>query len=58
MALEVVDGRLKMSWNFGFENGPMSAIVSDVEDVTTAPLRIRAGVAPRYQVMVMSVDLR
>nr|CAB3263372.1 laminin subunit alpha-5 [Phallusia mammillata] len=60
MALEVVDGKLKMSWNFGFPDGPASSTVADIEDVNASqsPIRIRAGVAPRYRMIVMSVNLR
>ena len=60
MALEVVDGKLVMTWNFGFADGPNSQTVEDPADVTQSSsfLIIKAGVATSFKMVVMSVNFK
>jgi hypothetical protein len=58
MALEVVNGKLVMTWNFGFADGPHSSTVEDPADITQSSsfLIIKAGVATSFNIVVMSVN--
>nr|ABY40628.1 alpha 3,4,5-laminin [Ciona savignyi] len=60
MALEVVNGLLVMTWNFGFPGGPVNQTLENVGDVTMQDrqLLVKAGVATVHRVTVVSVDLR
>nr|XP_026696566.1 laminin subunit alpha-5 isoform X4 [Ciona intestinalis] len=60
IALEVVDGKLVMTWNYGFAGGPRNRTLHDVGDVTMhdRQLLVKTGVATTHRVTVVSVDLR
>lgn len=60
MALEVVDGKLVMSWNFGFDDGPMFRTVTNIADITQSSSFsiIKAGVATSINIVVLSFNFK
>jgi len=57
-ALEVVDGKLTMSWNFGFPGGHQNATVEDDSSsvVKSSTLLIKTGVVKSMNMAVMSIN--
>jgi len=60
MALEVVDGKLVMSWNFGFDDGHESETVGNIADITQSSSFsiIKAGVATSINIVVLSFNFK
>merc|ERR1712136_412318 len=57
---EVVDGKLVMSWNFGFDDGHVSATVGNIDDITQSSSFsiIKAGVATSINIVVLSFNFK
>ncbi len=59
MAMEVVAGKLRLAWNFGFAEGPRNATVDSINDVTReGRLLIKAGYVPGRKLVAVSVNIR
>jgi len=57
LALEVVSGKLVMSWNFGFPDGPVSKTVDNFSnEVLGSTLVIKMGLATTLNMVVMSIN--
>jgi len=59
MALEVVNGKLVVSYNFGFADGYRSSVVPNYNDVTKLKraLLIKLGIARNFNMLIVSANL-
>ena len=59
MAMEIIKGKMKLIWNFGFPDGPQSAFVPKYDDVTEeGKLLIKAGYVPSRKLVAVSVNVK